>query len=58
MANNNYFIHNAKIVNEGRIFKGDVVVQDGFIKLVINNKHSIEDILLDESTEYIDSTLR
>lgn len=55
MANNNYFIHNAKIVNEGKIFKGDIVVQDGFIKLVINNKHSIEDILLDESTEYIDA---
>jgi dihydroorotase len=55
MANNNYFIHNAKIVNEGKVIKGDVVVQDGFIKLVINNKHSIEDILLDESTEYIDA---
>lgn len=55
MTNDNYFIHNANIVNEGKIFKGDVVIQNGIIKLVLNNKHGIEDILLDDNTEYIDA---
>ena len=55
MTNDNYFIHNANIVNEGKIFKGDIVVQNGIIKLVLNSKHGIEDILLDDNTEYIDA---
>ncbi len=55
MTNNNYFIHNANIVNEGKIFKGDIVVQNGIIKLVLNSKHGIEDILLDDDTEYVDA---
>lgn len=55
MINDNYFIHNANIVNEGKIIKGDIVIQNGIIKLVLNSKHGIEDILLDDNTEYIDA---
>ena len=31
----NYYIKNAQIVNEGEIFKGDVIVRDGLISRVI-----------------------
>lgn len=53
--NNNYYIHNAHIVNEGKIIKADVVVQNGMIKLVLTDNFAIEDILLDDDTVFIDA---
>ncbi len=53
--NDNYYIHNAHIINEGRIIKADVVIQNGVIKLVLTDNFAIEDILLDEDTEFIDA---
>lgn len=55
MSNNNYYIYNANIINEGKIFKADVVIQSGIIKLVLNTKQNIEDILLSEDTEFVDA---
>ncbi len=53
--NDNYYIHNAHIVNEGRVIKADVVIQQGYIKLVLTDNFAIEDILLDEDTVFIDA---
>ncbi len=53
--NDNYYIHNAHIVNEGRIIKADVVIQQGYIKLVLTDNFAIEDILLDVDTVFIDA---
>ena len=53
--NDNYYIHNAHIVNEGKIIKADVVIQNGMIKLVLTDNFAIEDILLDDNTVFIDA---
>jgi dihydroorotase len=53
--NDNYYIHNAHIVNEGKIIKADVVIQNGLIKLVLTDNFAIEDILLDDNTVFIDA---
>lgn len=55
LSNDNYYIHNAHIVNEGKIIKADVVVQNGFIKLVLTDNFAIEDILLEDDTVFIDA---
>jgi dihydroorotase len=38
----NYHIKNARIVNEGEIFKGDVVIRDGLIRKVIRTGEPVE----------------
>jgi dihydroorotase len=38
----NLYIRNAKIVNEGEIFKGDVIIRDGLIKQVIRADRPVE----------------
>lgn len=53
--NDNYYIHNAHIVNEGKVIKADVVIQSGMIKLVLTDNFAIEDILLDDNTVFIDA---
>ncbi|MEI6348428.1 MAG: dihydroorotase [Bacteroidota bacterium] len=55
LINDNYYIHNAHIVNEGKIIKADVVIQGGLIKLVLTDNFAIEDVLLDEDTVFIDA---
>ena len=48
---NNYLIHNANIVNEGRIFRGFVLVRGGMIKVVSEGDPGVES----EYTEVIDA---
>ncbi len=52
---NNYYIHNSQIVNEGKIIFADVLIQNGVIKLVLTDNFALEDILLEENTEFIDA---
>ena len=48
---NNYLIHNANIVNDGRIFRGFVLVRGGIIKVVSEGDPGVES----EYTEVIDA---
>ena len=47
LAQNNYFIYNAFIVNEGKIFQGDVLIQHGIIKGIYKEKSPVEDIFVE-----------
>ena len=58
LAQNNYFIYNAFIVNEGKIFQGDVLIQHGIIKGIYKEKSPVEDILMENDTMFVDVSLR
>ena len=36
-SNNNYFIYNAFIINEGKIFRGDVLIQKEKLRKFLKN---------------------
>lgn len=55
MEKNNYYIHNANIINEGRIFRGDVLIQDGIIKDVIRKHEGVDDLLFDDNTVFVEA---
>jgi len=56
LAQNNYFIYNAFIVNEGKIFKGDVLIQHGIIKGIYKEKSPVEDIWMENDTMLVDAS--
>lgn len=56
LAQNNFFIYNAFIVNEGKIFKGDVLIQHGIIKGIYKEKSPVEDILMENDTMLVDAS--
>ncbi|MDD2621893.1 MAG: dihydroorotase [Bacteroidales bacterium] len=58
LAQNNYFIYNAFIVNEGKIFQGDVLIQHGIIKGIYKEKSPVEDILMENDTMFVDASGR
>ena len=41
---NNYFIHNAFVVNEAEVFCADVLVQDGKIARVLKERAAVPDL--------------
>ncbi len=53
---NNYFIYNAFIVNEGKIFRGDVLIQQGKITAVYKERSAIVDVCMENDTLFIDAT--
>ena len=53
---NNYFIYNAFVVNEGKIFSADVLVQQGKIVRIMKKNLPIEDLFFEENTIFIDAT--
>lgn len=55
-SNNNYFIYNAFIINEGKIFRGDVLIQKGKITEVFKERSAIADVCIDNDTVFIDAT--
>jgi dihydroorotase len=52
----NYFIHNAFIVNEAKIFCADVLIQRGKIVRVMKKGLTVEDLILEDDTIFIDAT--
>ena len=55
-VSDNYFIHNVFVVNEGKVFKADVVVQQGKIARILKMNVPIEDLELEDNTIFIDAT--
>ena len=55
-VSDNYFIHNAFVVNEGKIFKADVVVRQGKISRILKINALIEDLELEDNTIFVDAT--
>ncbi|MDR0368827.1 MAG: dihydroorotase [Bacteroidales bacterium] len=55
-TDNNYFIYNAFVVNEGRIFQGDVLIRDGKISKILKSHAPVEDLLMDDNTLFVDAT--
>ncbi|MDR2409693.1 MAG: dihydroorotase [Bacteroidales bacterium] len=53
---NNYFIYNAFVVNEGKIFCADVLIQGGKIVRIMKKDALVEDLFLEEDTVFIDAT--
>lgn len=53
---NNYYIHNAFIVNEGKLFQGDVLVREGKIARIMGKNALVEDIVMDARTRFVDAT--
>ena len=53
---NNYFIYNAFIVNEGKIFKGDILIQNGKIDKIFKERVAIEDVAMCDETFFVDAT--
>jgi dihydroorotase len=53
---NNYFIYNAFIVNEGKVFCGDVLIRRGKIVSVMKKDSAVEDLFLEDDTVFIDAT--
>ena len=53
---NNYFIHNAFVVNESKVFCADVLVQHGRIARILKNRASVVDLQLADDTVFIDAT--
>ncbi|MBO4282375.1 MAG: dihydroorotase [Bacteroidales bacterium] len=51
-----YYIHNAHIVNEGKLFQGDVLIEHGKISRILGKNALAEDISLDNGTRYINAT--
>ena len=56
VANNNYFIYNSFIVNEGKIFRGDILIQQGKIAAVYKERSAIVDVCMENDTMFIDAT--
>ena len=54
-SGNNFFIHNAHIVNENKVFQGDVLVQDGIITRIMGNGKPIDNLEMIPETRYIDA---
>lgn len=54
--NSSYYILNASVVNEGRIFTGDVAIRDGIILKVIRKKDPAAEIIPGPHTTVIDAT--
>ena len=53
---NNYFIHNAFVVDEGKVFRADVLVQRGKIARIMKIDTPVEDLFFEENTVFIDAT--
>ena len=53
---NNYFIYNAFVVNEGKVFCADVLVQQGKIARIMKKNLPVEDLQFEENTIFIDAT--
>ena len=53
---NNYFIHNAFVVNEENVFQADVLVQQGKITRIMEINLPVEDLFFEENTVFIDAT--
>ncbi len=52
---NHYYIHNARIVNEGKIFAGDILIQNGKIARIMGRNSLAEDVMMDPQTQYVDA---
>ena len=55
-AKNNYFIHNAFVVNESKIFCADVLVQNGRIARILKNRTAVVDLQFEDDTIFIDAS--
>jgi dihydroorotase len=55
-GSNHFYIHNARIVNEGKIFAGDILIQNGKIARIMGRNSLTEDVVMDPRTEYVDAT--
>ena len=53
---NHYYIHDAHIVNENKIFQGDVVVQEGKISRILGRNTPVEELTLHPETRYVDAS--
>lgn len=53
---NNYYIHNARIVNEGKVFPGDLLIQEGKITRILGRQALTDDVEMDPLTRYIDAS--
>ena len=53
---NNYFIHNVFVVDEGKVFRADVLVQRGKIARIMKIDTPVEDLFFEENTVFIDAT--
>ncbi len=55
-ASNNYFIYNVFVVNEGKVFCADVLIQQGKIARVMKKNLPVEDLFFEENTIFVDAT--
>ena len=55
-AANHYYIHDAHIVNENKIFQGDVVIQEGKISRVMGKNANVEELNLHPDTQFVDAS--
>ena len=55
-ARNNYFIHNAFVVNELKVFCADVLIQKGKIAKILKSRTAVDDLLFEDGTVFIDAT--
>lgn len=55
-SSDNYYIHNARIVNEGKIFSGDLLVQEGKIARILGKNTLTDDIQMHPQTRFVDAT--
>ena len=53
---NNYFIYNAFVVNESKVFCADVLIQQGRIVRILKNRVPVADLLFEEDTVFVDAT--
>lgn len=53
---NNFYIHNATIVNEGKTFQGDLLIQGGKIARIMGKNALTEDVEMHPQTMFIDAT--
>lgn len=53
---NHFYIHNARIVNEGKLFAGDLLIQNGKIARIFGKNSLTEDVEMDPQTQYVDAT--
>ena len=56
IVSDNYFIYNVFVVNEGKIFKADVIIRQGKIAHILKANTPIEDLELEDNTLFIDAT--
>lgn len=50
-----YYIHHATIVNENKVFKGDVLLQDGRISRIMGEHSKVEDVELAPDTRFVEA---